>query len=241
MPTPTDARIAEYNRHERTRRERAPAPQRLPDPAVYAERAADHGDDSGREFRTELRQRLTDLNSAVARIHANPILTGSEKVLSVAADVEARAKVIRADFDSQRYLLARKQAELDEAIDRALRPTRSDWEATGAELRSVLRAMDDDARFAFLDSVQGTRDELMVQFAIAGVPPAMSGVSFGVHKQMRDGLLERHDPTLLERPKDLAARAALLKVAEEGFERSIAELVDFDKAAALRQLVGDAP
>jgi hypothetical protein len=238
MTNPTDARIAEYHRHERTRRENAPAPPSLPDPNVYAERVADHGEDSGRDFRKELRQKLVNTNTAVGRVHANPVLTESEKLLSVAADVEAIAKVIRADFDTQQYLIGRKQAELDEAIDRALRPTRSDWEAKGAELRSVLRTMDEDARFAFIDSVKGTRDELLVQFAIGAVPPAMSGVSLGVHKQIRDGLLERHDPTLLERPKDLAARAALLKVAAEGFERSIAELVDFDKAAALRQLVG---
>lgn len=241
MPNPTDARISEYNRHERTRRENAPAPQRLPDTTVYGERCAVHGDDTGREFRQELAGRLTSLNDAVRRIHANPILTGNEKVLSVAADVEARAKVIQSDFDSQRYLIGRKQAELADAIDNALRPPRSEWYAMGAELRSVMRGMDENARHAFLESVKGTRDELMAQYAVAGVPPALSGVSLGTHKQMHDGLLERNDPTLLTRPKDLKRRAELLSVCEEGFQRSIAEMVDFDKAAALRQLIGDAP
>ena len=101
--------------------------------------------------------------------------------------------------------------------------------------------MGENERHAFLESVKGTRDELLAQYAIAGVPPALSGVSFGLHKQMHDGLLERQDPTLLTRPKDLKRRAELLAVCEEGFQRSIAEMVDFDKAAALKQLIGDAP
>lgn len=241
MNNPADIAQAQHIAQRRAERRHRPAAEPLPDPAVYGERCADHGDDSGREFRTETAQRLAATHDAVSRIHRNPILTGAEKLLSVAADVEKRAKVIAVDFDTQRYLIANKQAELTEAIDRALQAPRSDWEPKAAELRAVLRGMDDRQRFAFLDAVKGTREERLVEFAIASVPAVMSGLSFGIHKQMRDAVLERHDPTLLTRPKDLAQRAKLLEVAEQGFKQSIAELVDFDKANALRSLVDDTP
>lgn len=211
----------------------------LPPPAVYGERCALVGEDTGRPFREETAKALTELRNGVERFHKNPMLTEQQKLLSVADRVEEHAKRIRDDLDTQEHLLDRQRAELNEAINSALRAPHPDWDAKAAELRGVLRGLTDDQRFAFLDAVKGTRDEDFVRFAIASVVPAMSGFSFGVHRQMRDTVLALKDPSLLTRPTDLKRRAERLKRCRDGVERSIAELVDFDRVAALRQLIGD--
>ena len=241
MQDPVDQRIAEENRALRAldRRAEAQAPRvTLVDPSVYNERTANYGDDSGAPFRRETKERLTALNNGLRQLHRNPILSPNEKLLSAAAEVEKHGKVITDDIEAQRYLIQRKRDDLAARIARALTPPDTSWLAQGVEIRSVIRTMTDEQQAAFLDSLQGS-DALLVQYAVAGVPPALSGVAFGVHKAMRDGLLERADPSLLNEPKDIAARESHLNTLEEGVARSIAELVDFDKAAALRSLMGD--
>lgn len=212
----------------------------LPTAALIAERAADHGDDSGRPYRTELAGRLNALVEAVRRVHKNPILRNTEKLLNIDAEVKAKAKLIAADFDGQRYIIERRQAEINDGIDAALRAPRTDWEPKAAELRSILRGMSYGERNAFLESVQGTQDGALLEYAVASVVPVMSGYSFETHKKMRDAMIARKNPDLLEHPKDLARRAVLLDQAEDGFRRTIAELVDSDQAEALRELIDPA-
>ena len=241
MPLTPEAMLGEQRARERARLRAGTEQPRLPEEAEYGERCAIHGDDSGAPFRREVSALLAAISKAMGTLHNNPTLNESQKVLSAADYVTAKAGRIYGDFDGQRSIIASKTAAVEGEIDNALRPPRSEWQAGGAELRSVLRGMDDKARFAFFDALKGTRDELMVQYAVAGVPAALSGVPYEIHKKMRDTLLQRQDPTLLTRPDDLKRRAELLKVCEDGVRTSIAEFVDFDKAAALKQLVGDSP
>ena len=240
MQNPIDARIAADNAVlGAIQRQNAPAPRApLPDSAVYNERFANHGDDSGAEFRRETVGRFKAMHDGLSRLHRNPILNANEKLLSAEAEVKKLHKVITDDVDAQRYLIQRKRDDVAARIDRALSPPRAEWIAQGAEVRAVMRAMTDDQQAAFLDSLQGS-DKLLVQYAVAGVPPALSAVAFGVHRAMRNELLERADPSLLTEPKDITERERHLNTLEEGVARSIAELVDFDKAAALRSLMGD--
>ena len=77
-----------------------------------------------------------------------------------------------------------------------------------------------------------------VRFAIASVPPELSGVGFGIHKQMFDTALVIKDPSLLTRPADLKKRRAALAVAVDGIKRTAQELVNPEQVAALKALTG---
>jgi hypothetical protein len=55
---------------------------------------------------------------------------------------------------------------------------------------------------------------------------------------MRDTLLALKDPTLLSRPADLKKSRAALATAMDGIRRTADELVDFEKADAIKALAG---
>jgi hypothetical protein len=242
MTNPVETRIAADNRARRDaeRRARANTPKLapLPDPAVYNEAFANHGDDSGREFREETVKRFTALNAALAKLHKNPVLTPNEKLLSAEAEVKKRVATIEEDIETQRYLIASKRADLAARTAQALRAPREDWRAAAGEVRSVLRGMPHGERAAFLKSLSGD-DAMLVQYAIASVPRELSGVPYETHKTMRDVLLALHDPKLLKEPQDLEDRERHLNKLERGVALAAEELVDFDKAAALRSLIED--
>lgn len=238
---PIDARIAADNRarQDEARRARAdaPKPPTLIDPSAYNEACANHGDDSGAPFRKMVTDRLTDANRNVAKLHKNPILSANEKLLTAETEVKKLADSIASDIDAQRYIIATKRTDLANRTADALRAPREDWRAAAGEVRQVLRAMTDGERTSFLQSLSGD-DALMVNYAVASVPPALSGVAVHMHKSMRDTLFGLRDPVLLTEPQDLEDRERHLNTLEKGVAWAISELVDFDKAAALRSLMG---
>ena len=117
-------------------------------------------------------------------------------------------------------------------------PLRGQWYGLATEYRAALLDMSGDQRDAFLERLQGTRDMPLLRYAIASVPPELSGVSFGVHRNMQDTLIALKDPKLLSRPGDLKKRRAALAIAVDGIRRTAAELVNTEQAAALKALLG---
>lgn len=239
---PIDARIAADNRarqdEARRARANAPKPPTLPDPATFNEACANHGDDSGAPFRKLVAERLTGLTQNLAKLHKNPILTANEKLLSAEAEVKKHAESIGADIEAQRYIIATRRNDLANRTANALHAPRDDWRAAAGEVRQVLRGMTYAERASFFDSLTGD-DAMLVKYAVASVPAALSGVAFETHKAMRDTIFGLRDPGLLTEPKDVEDRERHLNTLEQGVAWAINELVDFDKAAALRSLMED--
>ncbi|TYT27257.1 hypothetical protein FZO89_13890 [Luteimonas viscosa] len=241
MSNRIDQRIAADNRARRdeARRARAnaPKPPLITDPSAYNEAFANHGDDSGRPFRQLVTDRVAGANENVAKLHKNPILTANEKLLSAETEVRKLDDSIAADIEAQRYILATKRAELDRRTANAFHAPREDWRAAAGEVRAVLRGMSYDERATFLKSLTGD-DAMLVTYAVASVPAQLSGVAPETHANMRNLLLGLRDPGLLTESQDFADRERHLNTLEKGVAGAIRELVDFDKAAALRSLMG---
>ncbi|MEG3182497.1 hypothetical protein [Novilysobacter erysipheiresistens] len=245
MTNPIDARIAADNRAVRAmeRRERAKAPK-LPRPAsdgIYNEPFANYGEDSGLLFRQETVAKFTALNNEVTKLYKNPVLTSNEKVLSAETKVKKLVAAVEQDIQEQWHLIGRKRTDISGRMANALRAPREDWRASALEVRSVLRGMSHDERNAFLRSMSGDAgdDAMLIKYAVASVPPELSGVPFETHKDMRDLLLALNDPKLLTEPKDLEERTQRLKALEQNVPLMARELVDLDRAAALRSLTED--
>lgn len=237
MKHPIDQRIAEENRVRRAMESaNSPPPRKpVPDRALIGERCHDHGEDSGRKPRTQIADSLADVAKQVGILRRNPTQNAAQIEIAAADMVKQRVDRLLDQVEAERMIVANRRAEIAAGTAAALRAPRPEWQAAAPEIRAVLREMSADEQELFLDSLQGD-DALMVQYAVAGVHPALSRVSFGVHKAMRDALIERHDPELLKKPADIDAREAALDVVEDGIRRTAAELVDFDQAAALRAL-----
>lgn len=238
MQDPIDARIAAENVALRAiERQNAPrARPPVPDRALIGERLADHGKDSGRKARTEMADALADMARQIAILHRNPTMNAAQILLAAEPMVRHRIDRLLDQVEAERAIVANRRADIAAGVAAALRTPRSEWQAAAPEIRAVLREMNADEQDLFLDSLKGD-DALMVQYAVAGVHPALSRVSFGVHKSMRDDLIQRHEPELLTKPADIDAREAALAVVEDGIRRTAADLVDFDQAAALKALV----
>lgn len=241
MPDAIDARIAQDNRALRAldRRNRAASPERppLPDRALIGERLHDHGDDSGRKARTEIANELDALCRNVSTLRCNPTMNAAQIELAAAEMVKARVDRLLDRVEAERAVVAARHGEVQREIEKALSPPRSDWLALGAEFRAVMRSMSDDQRHAFIDSLTGG-DLEVARFAVAGVPPQLSGVSLETHREMREFLLAGRNPELLTHPRDLAQRGSVLDAVEQGIRRTAAELVDVEQADALRALAG---
>jgi hypothetical protein len=147
-----------------------------------------------------------------------------------------RAENIAVLFDVRREGLRQRQTAAAERVANALRAPNPD---EAREIRTLLRSLPENERYDVINRAQGTDDDLSFLFAIAGAPAALSGLSPGKVMEARNIVLGLKDPELLSLPDALARESALLDKCEEGFNRTIAELVDFDKADALRQLAGD--
>lgn len=240
MSTPQEQRIAEENRlHRAVQRALAPAPRpELPSREVIGERLADHGKDSGREARKQWADDLDQLVSHVQALRRNPAMNAAQVELAVAGDVEARIARLLGDCDAQAALIASAERDVEKGIDDALGAKRPEWHALAAEYRAALLDMTGDERDAFIERVQGTRDADLLRFAIASVPPELSGVGFGIHARMFETALVIKDPSLLTRPADLKKRRAALAVAVDGIKRTAEELVNPEQVAALRALTG---
>jgi len=245
MQSPIDARIAADNAALRAQQRRDAAaaaltPPRppLPTRALIGERLADHGDDSGREFRTKAADGLADLCRQIGTIRKNPTLNAAQIELAVADVVRGRVDRLLAECEEQGKVIDVAERAVEQSIDAALSPPRPEWHALATEYRAALLGMDDDQREAFIDRLQGARDMALLRFAIASVPPELSGVSFGIHRDQLNTLLALKDPMLLTRPKDLVKRRAALATAKDGIQRTAAELVDLEQADAIRALSG---
>ncbi|MCJ0825954.1 hypothetical protein MQC88_08295 [Luteimonas sp. 50] len=243
MQTPVDARIADDNRLQRAvQRAMAPAQRPpLPGRALIGERLADHGTDSGREARTKMADELHQLVAQVEALRRNPTLNAAQIELAVADDVQARVDRLLAECEEQGQVIQTMERAVEQGIDAALSPPRPEWYGLATEYRAALLDMTDEQREAFIERLQGTRDMPLLRYAIGSVPPELSGVSFGVHRNMEGTLLALKDPTLLSRPADLKKRRAALAVAVDGIRRTAAELVDSEAAAVLRSLAEGNP
>ena len=245
MPTPLDTRIVQDNRAIRAveRHNAANAPQRtpLPDRATIAERLADHGDDSGREARKKLADELHEVVTQVRRIRANPTLNAAEIEPTVADAVRSRVDRLLAECEEQGRVIDTMEQTVEQAIDDALRPERVEWVGLATEFRAALLDMTDEQRAAFVQRLEGTRHMPLLRYAVASVPPELSGVSLGMHHQIYTTQLAIKDPTLLHRPQDLKLRRAALEKTKDGIRRTAAELVDMEQADALRALTEQKP
>jgi hypothetical protein len=241
MQSPVDARIADDNRLDRAIQRAVAPPVRapLPNRALIGERLADHGNDSGREARSKLADDLAQLCAHVEKLRKNPTQNAAQIELAVAADVEARLTRLQEACDEQSKVIDTMEATVEREIDAAFTPSRPEWYGLATEYRAAMLDMTGDERDAFIERCQGTRHGDLLRFAIASVPPELSGVSFGIHRQMYDVTLAIKNPELLHRPADLKKRRAALAVAVDGIKRTAAELVDMDQAAALRALVSE--
>lgn len=245
MKTPYEIRIAEENRIKRAvAKVTAPAPRTpLPDEAVIGERLAVHGKDSGVEARARMAKDLQDVVKQVSALRRNPTMNAAQIELAVADSVQARVDRLLAECEEQAKVTDTMEREVERGIEEAFNPPRPEWHASATEYRNALLDMDDEQRLDFIERLQGTRHAALLRFAIASVPPELSGVSAGVHRNMYDTTLALKDPALLSRPGDLRKRRAALVTAAEGIRRTAAELMDKESADALRALVtgGDAP
>jgi hypothetical protein len=205
------------------------------------ERLAVHLKDSGSEARSKWAADLKDVIKQVGGVRKNPTQNAAQIEMAVADAVRDRVDRLLAECEEQGKVIDTMERTVEQGIDAALCPPRPEWYGLATEYRAALLDMTDEQRDAFIDRVQGTRDAPLLRFAIASVPPELSGVSFGVHKAQLDTLLALKDPALLTRPKDLVKRRAALAVAKDGIQRTAAELADFDKADAIRALAGGAP
>lgn len=240
MNNPLDTRIAADNAALRAldKRTAQRQPQRapLPDRATIGERLHAHGKDSGVEFRTKLADDFHTVTTTVDKLRRNPTRNAAQIELDVADTVRGRVDRLKAECDDEGKRIDDAESELERTIDDVFRAPRSDWSPLGAELRATLLDMNDEQRLDFIERLQSTRHGALLRFAIASVPPELSGVSLSTHKQMEETMLVIRDPDLLTRPADLRKRRAALKVTVEGIDRTAAELADFDAADAIKEL-----
>lgn len=208
-------------------------PPPIPDRALLQERLAVHGNDSGREFRNGLLDESDKLCRYVERVRANPTKNSAQLLLEIDEAVKSNADGLLAKCGQERDAIAREEQAVDLGMELALR---SPNPTLDSEYRAVLRGMTNEERAAFVKRVEKTPDAAALRYAIGSVPPELSGVSFGLHRGMRDTLLALKDPSLLTRPADLAKRKAAVIHAEDGIRRTVAELTDSDRADAIRKL-----
>lgn len=212
--------------------------QPLPDRALIGERCADHGKDTGREFRTKLADDLASLCSQVDALRRDPTKNAAQVELSVGEAVQTRVERLLAECEEHGRVTETFAATVERGIENAFQPMRPEWYALGAEYRAAMLRMAEDERADFVERVSKTRDEPLLRFAIASVPRELSGASVEAHKRMWDDTLALKNPELLTRPVDLQKRRASLAVAVDGIRRTARELYDADRVAALRALVG---
>lgn len=240
MKSPVDARTAEGNRALAAldRRNAAAAPKRppLPDRATLGERLAAHGDDSGAAFRKKAADDLHAVTASIDKLRRNPTLNAAQVELAVADAVRGRTDRLLAECEEQVKLIDAAELEVERGIDAALSAPRPEWNRLAEEYRAAMLDMTEEQRADFLQRIEGTRYAPLLRFAIASVPPELSGASFAVHKQITDTLIAVKDPDLLTRPADLRKRRAALAQTIEGIQTTAAELADFDKADAIKEL-----
>jgi len=237
MPNnPRDQRIAAENAALRTldRRNAAvsPPPPPLPDRATIGERCAAHVG----PFNKKVADDLHAVTASIDKLRRNPTLNAAQVELAVADTVKGRVDRLKAECEDEAARIDAAEREVERGIDEALSPARPEWYALGAEYRAALLDMTPDERWDFVERMDTTRYADLLRFAIASVPPELSGVSLTQHKQTVDLLLAIKDPTLLSRPADLRKRRAALEKMMDGIERTAAELADFEKADAIREL-----
>ena len=243
MKSRYEQRVQAENAAARAAQRAAPPPAPpLPDAAVIGERCAVHGTDSGVEERKRIAADLADVVKHVGALRRNPTMNDAQKLLGVDDLVRGRIERLHAEVEEQGRVIDTLERGVEQAIEDAFHAPRAEWHALGTEFRNALLDMDDEQRLDFIERLQGTRHAALLRWAIGSVPAELSGVSAGVHKQMHDTVLAIKDPTLLTRPGDLRRRRTALKQLQDGINRTAAELVDGEQAAALRALVsgGDA-
>lgn len=241
MPSnPIDQRIAADNAalraHDRRATQAEPQRPPLPDRATIGERLHAHGQDPGAEVRKRMADDLHAVTASVDKLRRNPTLNAAQVELAVAEAVRGRVERLRAECEDESKRIDAAEREVEQAIDDAFTPSRPEWHGLATEFRAVLSDMDPDKRFDFIKRMDGTRHAALLRFAIASVPPELSGAPLSLHKQMVDTTIAIKDPTLLTRPKELRTQRAALARAVEGIERTAAELADFDKADAIKEL-----
>lgn len=240
MSNPHDARIKAENVALRAVDARIKSetvvPPQVPDAATLGERLAVHKKDSGAENRKKWQESLAGTCNQVEQVRRNPTLNPSQKLLGIDEAVRGQIDRLLAECEEEGAVIDTFQRSVDAGIDAALTAP----PATALvlpEYRAVLLGMTEDERHAFIERLQGTRHDAALRYAIASVPHELSGVSFGIHKQMVDTSLALKDPALLTRPQDLVKRRAALAEAVDGIKRTAAELVDGEAASLLRALV----
>jgi hypothetical protein len=238
--SPIDRRIAEGNRAlaalDRRNAALSPSPPPLPDRATLGERLAAHGSDSGVEFRVKVADDLHAVTASIDKLRRNPTLNAAQQELAVADAVKGRVDRLRAEGDDEAKRIDAAEHEVEQGIEDALSAQRPEWHQLAAEYRAAMLDMTDAQRFDFVERHKTGRVAPLLRFAIASVPPELSGVSLTQHKQTVDMLLAIKNPTLLSRPADLRKRRAALEKMMEGIERTAAELADFDNADIIREL-----
>ncbi len=240
VTSPTDARIAAENAALRAldRRTAQQQPQRppLPDGPTVRARLHAHGDDSGAAVRDKWADDLSSVTSSIDKVRKNPTLNAAQVEVAVADIVQGRVNRLLAECDDETLRIDAAEREVEQGIDTALSPARPEWYALGAEYRAALLDMTSDERWDFVKSMEGTRYAPLLRYAIASVPPELSGVSPTQHTEAVTTLLAIKDPDLLTRPADLRKRRAALAKAVEGIQTTAAELADFEKADAIKAL-----
>jgi hypothetical protein len=205
-------------------------------PAVFKERCQAHGDDPSRAFRDDTAKSLEEMHNALSTMRRNPTRNAAQIEIDAADMVRKQATDRHVLFDVKRNGLLQRQEAIQNEVEATMQPPRAAWAALAPELRTMLRGMPEAERYRLLNAAQGTDDYLPLLYAVAGAPCALSGVAAGKHAEMRNTVLGLRNPKLLSQPAQLKRELVLLDKCEQGFQRSIAEFVDFARADALKQL-----
>lgn len=240
MTNPTDTRIATENAALRAldRRTAQQQPQRAPlsDRATIGARLHAHGEDSGAEVRVKWADDLHAVTASIDKLRKNPTLNAAQVELAVADTVRGRVDRLLAECEDEAKRIDAAEHEVEQGIDSALSPARPEWYRQAEEYRAAMLDMGEEQRWDFVERLEGTRYAALLRYAIASVPPELSGVSPSLHRDAVDMLIAIKDPDLLTRPADLRKRRAALAVAIEGIRTTAADLADFEKADAIKAL-----
>jgi len=229
---------ADQRARERAQQRHGDRPAEPPTAALIEERTRAGIEGRGQDFRADIAKSTEGLADAVTRALRNPALGNeAQQAMHVAALATQRQNEILARTDVRREAVAKQRATVAAQVAAAYQPRDPVHAAQAAEIRTMLRGMTDAERDRVLNAAKETGDYPALMYSITSAPSALSGVSPGQHHEMRRVALAVANPELLTLPEDIDQELKLLDECEEGVRTTIAELVDFNKADALRQLM----
>jgi len=190
----------------------------------------------GWDARDSLRGNFVQIFQTMERIQKNVRLTAGAQAIEIGNEVRKRMESALTVADVARQRLKDMQERTATRVEMTLRPPHSYMAALLPELRAHLRSLTETKRYDLVAKESNGADALVYLHAIAGAPPALSGIAPGRHAELRDMLLAVKDPSLLGMEAGFERELQLLERAAKGFEEQIRDHVNFEMADELRKL-----